>query len=409
MGHGYDLDLRDLTIEATHETPEPSLSATARLAAAALGAPLGVIWLASTGTVGTSGPYGPADVGPQAGSSSWQLLFSRLADHASRPVAIPDLSHHAVGVGWHESDLRGLVAFAGGPLRDATGEVVGWVGVLDTVRREWTQGDRALIDGLAGLARPAAIVRDGTARRNTVPARDTAPAGDAAAVHDLVRLADHVAQSLTTASDGVAGLVSHASAQDDPVLQRHAGVADRHLQVLRAHATRLRSGLAGHRPAGPGVALFDLGVVVRTAAKEASTALEVPEPSCTIPDVPLSVSGNAIAVKRSLVQLLTGILVVAAPEAVTLQVQSQSTASDRLEGTLRAELRVSARGVCLTVAELSRAVAGVLGGDSGVIGGTAAVRLSVAGTEIRLDGPGVRAWTSTTGTTVALRWPVDLG
>jgi hypothetical protein len=51
----------------------------------------------------------------------------------------------------------------------------------------------------------------------------------------------------------------------------------------------------------------------------------------------------------------------------------------------------------------------VLGGDSGVIGGTAAVRLSVAGTEIRLDGPGVRAWTSTTGTTVALRWPVDLG
>lgn len=413
VAQGYDLDLREPTVEATpaaRVAPDSELSATARLAAAALGAPVGVVWRASTRSLGTSGPYGPADVGPPPGSSAWEQLFSRLSDHTSRPVAIADLGHHAVGAGLHDSDLRGLVAFAGGPLRDATGEVFGWVGVLDTVRRDWTQGDRALLEGLAGLAGPGSTVREVLSARDAAPAGVVTPAPDAASVQDLVRLADHVTQSLTTASDGVAGLVSHASAQDDPVLQRHAGVAERHLEVLRAHATRLRSGLAGHRAAAPGVVLFDLGVVVRTAASEASAALHLVEPSCTIPDVPLSVSGSPAAVKRALVQLLTGILVVAAPEAVTLKLHSQSTASDKLEGTLTAELRVSARGVSLTVAELSRAVAGALRPDSGVVlAGAAAVRMSVAGSEIRFDGPGVRAWTSSTGTTVALRWPVDLG
>ncbi len=408
MGHGYDLDLRDPTIESTPRDLDPTLTATARVAAAALGAPLGVVWMTATAAMGTSGPYGPADVGPRAHSSSWELLFSRLGDHATRPIAIPDLTHHAVGHGLPETDLDGLVAFAGAPLRGPDGEVVGWFGVLDTIRRDWTQGDRALIEGLAGLVQPATSAGDDTGNAS-IPRAAPAPAGDAATVHDLVLLADHVAQSLTTASDGVAGLVSHASAHDDPVLQRHAGVADRHLEILRAHATRLRSGLAGHRPRGAGVALFDLGVVARTAAKEAAAALEVSEPPCAIPQMPLSVSGNPIAVKRALVQLLTGILVVAPPEVVSLQVHSQATASDRLEGTLTVELRISARGVSLTVAELSRAVAGVLRRDSGVLPGSSAVRLSVAGSEIRLDGPGLRAWASTTGTTVALRWPVDLG
>jgi hypothetical protein len=314
-----------------------------------------------------------------------------------------------VGAGLHDSDLRGLVAFAGGPLRDAMGEIVGWVGVLDTIRRDWTQGDRALIEGLVGLARPARPVRPSVLPDDPAPARDDGPPPDPAAIKELVRLADRVTESLTTASDGVAGLVSHASAQQDPVLQRHAGVADRHLEVLRAHATRLRSGLAGHRGTGPGVALFDLGVTVRTALGEAAATLHVPEPSCTIPDVPLSVSGNPVAIKQAIVQVLTGILVVAASETVTVQLKSQAAASERLEGTLTAELRIGARGVSLSVAELSRAVAGMLGRDSGVVGGTGAVRVSVAGSEIRLHGPGVRAWTSPTGTTVALRWPVDLG
>jgi hypothetical protein len=369
---------------------DAALTSAARLAAAALGVPLGVAWQMPSRSMALSGRYGPAEVGPSLASPLWQRIYAHLSERPGNIVTIADLRQHPVGATLGPIDLGGLVAFGGALLEDDGGDVVRVVGAFDTVARNWTGGDRSLIHGLASLALAGARSPD-------------APAG-----HDLPAFSRHLADSLTTASDGVAGLVSYAETRDDPALQRHAGVAERHLQVLRGHATRLRSALSGEGAAAPAATLFDLGLAVRSAVREVASALGVTEPSCTLSGGALSVSGSPAAAKRSLVQLLEAVLLVAPSQTVSVHVHSQSFASDQLDGTLAVELRLRIHGIGLTVAELSRAVAGVLGPAPGVVGG-GPVNLHVLGDEIHLQGPNLRAHTGPNGSSVAVRWPVDLG
>ncbi|HEU5144737.1 MAG TPA: hypothetical protein VFT81_06135, partial [Dermatophilaceae bacterium] len=312
-----------------------------------------------------------------------------LSERPGSIVTIADLRAHPVAASLDPNDLGGLVAFGGALLENDGGEVVRVIGAFDTVSRSWTSGDRNLIHGLASLALGGAGSPGATSG------------------HDLPGLTRHVAESLTTASEGVAGLVSYAEAQEDPVLQRHAGAAERHLRVLRGHATRLRSVLSSGGVPAPAATLFDVGVVIQSAVREAAAALGVTEPACTVSGGPLSVSGNPVAAKRSLVQLLEGVLLAAPPQTVSVHVHSQSFASDRLDGTLAVELRLRVHGIGLTVAELSRAVAGVLGPAPGVVGGP--INLQVLGDEVHLEGPGLRAHSAPNGSSVAVRWPVDLG
>jgi hypothetical protein len=378
------------TVTTTTALHDSTLGSTARLAAAALGVPLGVAWQMPSRSMALSGRYGPAEVGPSPTSRLWQRIYAHLSERPGSIVTIADLREHPVGASLDPVDLGGLVAFGGALLEDDGGEVVRTIGAFDTVPRRWTDGDRNLIHGLTSLALAGARP-------------PSAPSG-----HDLPAFTRHVAESLTTASDGVAGLVSYAEKQDDPVLQRHAGAAERHLQVLRGHATRLRSAVSGAGHPAPAATLFDVGAVIQSAVREAAAALRVTEPACTVSGGPLSVSGDPVAARRSLVQLLEGVLLVAPPQTVSLHVHSQSVDSDRLDGTLAVELRLRVHGIGLTVAELSRAVTGVLGPAPGVVG-TGPINLQVLGDEVHLEGPGLRAHAAPNGSSVAVRWPVDLG
>lgn len=317
--------------------------------------------------------------------------MSRLTEYTTEPLAIDDLLDHALSAGLDEADLRGLASFAGVPLKDDSGDVIGFVGAFDTTVRRWTSSDKELLSSLGGLVPP---LPSATWARTT---------------GEVARLAGDLSDALVTISDGFRGLVTHAASHDDAVLQRRAGVAERHLDDLHAHATLLRTRVAQAGAPVTASSLFDLGAVVEAAVREAADLVGAPLPQCQVPQGPLSVAGNPVAVRRALVQLFTSALVVASAEAVSVRLESLETSSGSLEGSLSAELTLTVHGVALSVGDLARALSRLLDPDCGVLRQWAPARIEQSPREVRLEAPGLRVRSADQGTRVLVHWPVDLG
>lgn len=366
------------------------LAAMARLSAAATGAPIGVVCLSEPPTAHISGPAGPAPVGPPAGSFAWSLLASRLADHSTEETVIHDLLDHAVAAGLSEGELGGATSFEGVPVRDDIGRVVGVVGVLETTVRGWAPSTRSLLSDLARLVE--------TELRSRGAVASPVPVGG---------MGHALADSLTATTAGLEGLVEHAVSLDDPGLQRRAGVAERHLQKLRSQCARLRSDLATDGP--PTSVLFDLGGVVQDVLRSVSEHADAYGMRSRLPEAALPVSGDPAAVGEALKQLLTTALAVAPAEAITVQLTSRAQSTDSLSGTLTADLHVGISDVALGVADLSRAVSGLLRTDQNAPGPVPPVKIRVSGMDVKISGRVLRARSTEHGTQVAVRWPVDLG
>ncbi|EWT03527.1 hypothetical protein N865_17485 [Intrasporangium oryzae NRRL B-24470] len=390
MVPAFDHPSHDPTVAARSEELDDRLAAMARLAAAATGAPLGVVCISEPQAAHISGPAGPVPVGPSSGSFAWSLLASRLVEHSAAETVIPDLLDHAVAAGLSEGDLGGVTSFEGAPVRDDRGGVVGVVGVLETTVRGWSPANRTVLDDLANLV--AASLRT----QHSAPS--WSPPG---------RLGQTIADSLTAAASGLEGLVEHAGALDDPGLQRRAGVAERHLRALRSQGARIRSELSAEGP--PTAVLFDLCAVVRDVLRTLSADTYAYGLRSQLPEAALSVLGDPVAVGEALEQLLTTALAVAPAEAITVQLVSRAVSTDSLSGSLTADLHIAISGVALGAADLSRAVSGILRTDQDAPGQVPPVTIRVSGADVKISGRGLRARSGDQGTQIAVRWPVDLG
>lgn len=390
-------DPRDAATSLTSHGVESTIEGAARVAAAALGAPAGIVCLTRPYAASVSGPHQRAALGPPVGSSAWYTLLSRLVEHTVAPVAIEDLLDHPLAAGLDQADLGGLASFVGVPIRDDDGDVRGLVGAFDMSRRRWTTHEQDVLEDLGHLALPRPPASPGGPTQ--APGRD----------HEIVRLAGELAHTVSAVADGFRGLVTHAAANHDPVLQRRAGVAERQLDVLGVQAMRLRSGAIEAWAGARAEALFDLRPVVAAAVREAAAAVRTPQFNVEMPKGPLSVAGHPAAVKRALVTLFSTALIAAPAQSVTVRLQGLAVSSGALDGSLTAELRLTTRGTALSVGDLARGVAGLLDPDSGVVGPSASARVRHSPGEVAIEAPGLRASSTVDGTRVTARWPVDLG
>jgi diguanylate cyclase (GGDEF)-like protein len=125
---------------------DPALDRLAELAVAVLGVPVVLLSLR-----GDRRQHLRAAAG--AGSRVVALARALGADPVAEgePVLAGDLRRHPV-LGAHPAVRGGIRAYAGTPLRDGAGGVVGAVCAVDTAPRTWTAGDLATLEAFAAAA-----------------------------------------------------------------------------------------------------------------------------------------------------------------------------------------------------------------------------------------------------------------
>lgn len=225
----------------------------------------------------------------------------------------------------------------------------------------------------------------------------------------LLRRFGNIVSSLDSANAGLEGLLSQAESSDDPGLQRRAGLVHRHLDTLRTHGTRLRAelALAGHGAAT--TAPFDLGTLVTSAVRDVSESSGIRPLACDVESTSLSVQADPAEIRRTVTALLEAALVAAPPESIRVTVSSHPFASQLLEGSLTAEFRLDVRDIALDLGDLCRALAPSAGSSGTGRQPVRWTRVEVTCGEIHLSAHRIEARTSSWGTRVVVRWPLDLG
>lgn len=130
-------------------TPVPSFGRLVELATQLLEAPLGfftVVDAERSWYVATSGM--PADVRYGAVEAS----FCKYVIATGEPLLVADAATDERTRGNPAIEELGVRAWAGFPVRDPSGEVLGSFCVVDTERHEWTERDRTVLGSLAAAA-----------------------------------------------------------------------------------------------------------------------------------------------------------------------------------------------------------------------------------------------------------------
>ncbi len=130
-------------------TPAPSFGRLVELAAALLDAPLGfftVVDAERSWYVATSGVPDEVQSGPVEAS------FCKYVIESGEPLLVSDAAADARTAGNPAIEGMGVRAWAGFPVRDPDGEVLGSFCVVDTEPHEWTLRDTTVLGSLAAAA-----------------------------------------------------------------------------------------------------------------------------------------------------------------------------------------------------------------------------------------------------------------
>ena len=214
---------------------DPGMERFARLVADALGVPVALVSLVEAdrqffpGQVGLAEPWASGHQAPLAHS-----LCQRVAATGS-PLVLADVRQSEQACGSAAVRDLGVIAFAGMPLTDSEGHVLGSLCAVDTQPRAWSPGELARLADLAAAC--CAELRLRIASRYAAHARDAAERSQAAA-------REYAAQARVTLDRSELML----SAAEE--LAGSAGLAD----VRR----RVRNLVTGNlRPSYVGLALLD--------------------------------------------------------------------------------------------------------------------------------------------------------
>ncbi len=263
-----------------------SFDRCARLVASALGTPLALVSIVEGDQLVLPGAAGlPAEVENRRCVALSQS-FCQYVVKDGLPLVVDDarsderLSEHPV-----LGDL-GVVAYAGFPLTDGEGHVVGALCAIDHERRTWTDDDLAALDDLAHLC--SREIRLHEVLQDAAGARQRARAVSAGA-QLLLELSEVLSDTLTTADVGSA--VDRAASLG--LGCRHAGIwlrSDRNAPMLhRVVDPRTAWEWAETHPQLPVTAEHPVSRVYRSGA-----ALYLAEEAAAL--VPLMVAGETIGV-----------------------------------------------------------------------------------------------------------------
>jgi hypothetical protein len=364
------------------------MEAAARLAAASTRAPIGLVWIRAGAVTVWAGAPGVSDRElPTPDSFATRHLVPALAAARSAHRGLRRITDDPDLRGLVGASVDGLVSAAISPVRDRTGASIGLVAAFDRVPREWTS-ETDTLDGIATLlSHSPQSVGQWTA----------------------TRLISETAQGIEDALGGdvIEGLIDVAAADEAPRLRRQASEARATLDRVSLLRGRLRSVLRSlpDKPSQAGT--FDLIATVERAVADVcrGRAFTLPVSSS---EVAVPVSGNARKARLAVTRALVAALNTVHHADLSVSVSTRSTDSHRLEGSTVGELAVRIQGVALGVRELLPVVAALegCGLDSGQ---RSSVCLRVEADETQVTAPGIAAMSSSTGTWITLRWPIDLG
>lgn len=362
-----------------------ALGSAAQLAALATDAPLGLVWLATGGiTVWRGAPGAEADL-PRSDGFVTRHLVPVLAAQPGAARNLRSLDDHPDLRGIVAGSVEGLASAATSPILSSSGVMVGLVAVFDRVTRDWTPNLEAL-DLVAHTLWQSPSQWDQT----------TAPRVIAETVGAVER---------SLGGGAVRALVDSAAGGSDPRGRRQASEAQAvldHVSVLRG---RLRAALRSTPLGAPRVTAFDLvSTTERAVAQLGRTHAATPALSSAEPQVP--VSGDPERAFVAISRALAAAMATSHPSDIGVGVSTRTSGSERLQGSISAELSVSIRGAALGVSELTPIVTGLHGVGSG---SAHAISLQIAAGETRLIAPGFEATATSAGTWITLRWPIDLG
>jgi hypothetical protein len=296
-----------------------------------------------------------------------------LGDH-------PDL--HGIADG---GSVEGLASVGTSPIMSSSGVMVGLVAAFDRVPRDWTPNLEAL-DLIADTLWQSPFQW-----------------GQITGTRLVAETIDAVERSL--GGGAIQAVVDSAASASDPRWRRQASEAQAvldHVSVLRG---RLRAALRATPFAAPRVAAFDLvATAERAVAQLGRSHASTPAVSSTEAQVP--VSGDPERAFVAISRALAAAMGASHPSDIGVGVSTRTSGSERLDGSISAELSVSVRGAALGVRDLTPIVTGLhgAGADS-----AQAITLQIGAGETRLAAPGFEAASTSAGTWITLRWPIDLG
>jgi hypothetical protein len=363
-----------VAVGAFHDS-DALYDSVARTGASVLDAPIGFVTL------------GGGEVVRIAGLDWWTRGWLEARPGARQAVA--DLVQNSAGPVDHRNLqlnlLDGVRTFTAYPLRLDDGSVIGHVGAMDTIPRDWTPRQREGLESLSRVSMAQLQARMEAAQDRTIR-----------------HIGRHLADGLAALDSTLTPLLDHAAAQDDAVLQRRAAAARARLDDVRLRQDHLEQSVVSARPvARP----FDLGEAVRLAILEVERSTRC-EPILALTE-PLGLP--VVAQPAGTLAAITDVLRLAVREhgspAVRVHVRRHEVASHAIDGTLAAELEVSVAGG-LEPGDIAR-IGATFARARGVGGGEA--RMCMEGDEVRLSAPGLDVVTSMSWTTVKARWPLDLG
>ena len=162
-------DTHDVRTHVAEGGPHAAFDRLARVAVRVLGVPGALVNLVTADEQITLACWGDA-VGAPGGRVPVADAFCRIEVGTGHPFVVADARVHPLVCDSVWTRERGLVAYAGVPLRAPGGHVVGSLCVFDTRVRTWSPGDLAILEDLAAVAtvelreRTTTTVRDRTAR-----------------------------------------------------------------------------------------------------------------------------------------------------------------------------------------------------------------------------------------------------
>lgn len=201
--------------------------ALAALLAHATGAPIALVNLVDDEYEASVGAYGPVERSPRPVADS----LCEAVVRGGVPAIAQDATLDRRFAGKRPVREGGVRAYAGFPIRDAAGELVGVVSVVDDrARHEWAARDLAAIDGAARIV--SAALSDPPATpgpRPDLPDDDAAPTRD-----EYIALVGHEMRTPLTSIAAFTELISD-NPDDTPLREVRdlLGVVERNTALLR--------------------------------------------------------------------------------------------------------------------------------------------------------------------------------
>jgi PAS domain S-box-containing protein len=211
--------------------PEPAFDRLTRIASRMLDAPISLVTLIDEDRQYFLSCVGLPDSLRERRETPLTYSVCKHVVPTGEPLIVPDIREHPVADGAPAAQAFGVIAYAGIPLRTATGHVLGSFCVLDRKRREWTTDEIELLETLAASA-VAEIELRSSLSREAMQAEEVRTSRDESMAHQLrlnalvegldatVWEADPVTLAYTYVSGHAASLLGVAASRlvEDPAL-----------------------------------------------------------------------------------------------------------------------------------------------------------------------------------------------